>query len=227
MKNRLLQASLLGLSLALSAAPLTAWAAGNGAQARAATRADHSAAHKVCLSPAAVKLQEDMRKLWTEHVTWTRNYIVSAVAGTADQQVILARLLQNQQDIGNAIKPYYGEAAGNKLAELLREHILLAGKIVEALKAGNTAEAEKQNKLWYRNADEMAKFLSKANPNWTEKELKDLLYVHLQLVAEAAATRLKQDWAGDVAAFDKGINHIIMLADALSSGIVKQFPQRF
>ncbi|NBD25234.1 glycosyltransferase [Paenibacillus glycinis] len=224
MRSRFLNASLLGLTLALGAAPLPAGAAGTEHQAR---QLDHSAAHAPCLSPAAVKLQGDMRRLWLDHVNLTRDYIVSAVAGTPDQEAILARLLQNQQDIGNAVKPFYGEEAGNKLAALLKEHIELAGKILVASKAGDAAEAEKQTKLWYRNGDDIVAFLTKANPKLSAKELHDLFYRHLSMVADALTARLKQDWAGDMTALDKGENHIVILADFLTDGIVKQFPRRF
>lgn len=197
------------------------------AQTGAAAGKELAAKPAVCLTPSMVELKSGMRKLWTDHVTWTRNYIVSAVAGAPDQQKVLDRLLKNQQDIGDAIKPYYGEEAGNKLAGLLREHILIAGKIVDAAKKGQQAEVDKLNKEWYRNADEIAQFLSSANPNWTNEELKKLLHTHLQLVTDAVTARIKQDWDGDILAFDKGINHILVLADTLSEGIIKQFPKKF
>jgi hypothetical protein len=85
------------------------------------------AANEKTMSTNALKLKDDMRNLWNDHVIWTHNYIVSAVYGLEDQGEVLERLLQNQKDIGNAIKPYYGEKAGNQLAELLTEHIIFAG----------------------------------------------------------------------------------------------------
>jgi hypothetical protein len=180
-----------------------------------------------CVSEANVKAKEDMRILWNEHVIYTRNYIISAVDGLEDQDVVLARLLQNQKDIGNAIKPFYGEEAGNKLADLLTEHIVLAGKIVDAAKNGKQAEVEKLNKEWYRNADDIAGFLAKANPYWSENALKDLLYMHLQFVTDEAVARIKKDWKGNITSFDKGRAHILHLSDALTAGIVKQFPEKF
>lgn len=180
-----------------------------------------------CVSVASVKGKEDMRILWNDHVIYTRNYIISAVDGLGDQDVVLARLLQNQKDIGNAIKPYYGEEAGNKLADLLTEHIVLAGKIVDAAKNGKQAEVERLNKEWYRNADDIAGFLAQANPYWTENALKDLLYMHLQFVTDEAVTRIKKDWKGNIKSFDNGKAHILLLSDALSEGIVKQFPEKF
>ncbi|MFD2368832.1 glycosyltransferase [Brevibacillus sp. GCM10020057] len=180
-----------------------------------------------CISPAGVKLKFDMRRLWSDHVTWTRNFIVSAVGGQPDQSKVLARLLQNQTDIGNAIKPYYGEEAGNQLAKLLKDHILIAGKILEAAKSGNQTELKKQNTVWYQNADNMANLLSGLNTNWSLNELRDLLHRHLQLVSDAVTTRIQKDWDADIAAYDKGIDHIMKLADVLADGIIKQFPDRF
>jgi len=181
----------------------------------------------ICLSPAMVKLQGDMRKAWIDHTIWTKIYIVSALAGLPDQKDVLDRLLRNQQDIGDLIKPYYGEAAGNRLAELLREHILIAGKIVAAAKAGNQADVLKLEAEWHRNADEIAKFLSGANPNWSFKVLQDMLYTHLGLITEIVQDRLKGDWKADIAATDKNEIHMINFADILTKGIVKQFPERF
>ena len=180
-----------------------------------------------CFGQNAIDLHSRQRQLWQEHVFWTRSYLVSATEGLKDKDAVLKRLLQNQIDIGNSIKPYYGEAAGNQLAKLLTEHIVIAGQLIDALSKGDQARAQKFNKEWYRNADDIAKFLSKANPNWTEQGLKDLLYMHLKILTSEVAARLKKDWPGEIAAFDTGIKHIIVLADALTTGIMKQFPNQF
>ncbi|WP_178023495.1 glycosyltransferase [uncultured Paenibacillus sp.] len=181
----------------------------------------------VCLSPKMVQLKGDMQKAWIDHTIWTRSYIVSAMSDRPDQKDVLDRLLQNQQDIGNAIKPYYGEAAGNQLANLLKEHILIAVKIVAVAKAGNQADIKKWDEAWHKNADDIAKFLSAANPNWPFKTLQDMLYTHLQLITEIVLNCLKGDWKADIAATDKNEIHLIHLADLLTEGIVKQFPEKF
>ena len=169
----------------------------------------------------------DERKLWIDHVSWTRNFIVSDIASLEDKNVVLERLLKNQDDIGNSIKPYYGEDAGNKLAALLREHIELAGEVLEAAKNKDSKALEKNNKLWYENADKIADFLSKANPNYSNKELKDMLYKHLQFVTDQVVARLNKDWKSDISSYDKGEDHMIHFADILSEGIIKQFPDKF
>ena len=179
------------------------------------------------MDESSVQLQHALRKLWIDHTIWTKSYIVSAISGLDDQEKVLTRLLKNQDDIGNAIKPYYGEEAGNKLAQLLREHIQIAGKVVEAAKSGNQATFKKYNAEWHRNADDIALFLSKANPNWSNEELKELLYTHLQLLTDQVSARLKKDTDAEIVAFDQGEDHIIKLADVLTKGIIKQFPKKF
>ncbi|MFD1177567.1 glycosyltransferase [Paenibacillus puldeungensis] len=173
------------------------------------------------------QLRAVLRKFWIDHGIWTRNYIVSFVAGMEDQEAVLARLLQNQQDIGNALKPYYGKEAGNKLTELLREHILIAGKLFDAIKRGHLEDTEKYKLDWYWNAKDIAVFLSKLNPNWPAKQLQELLEKHLQLVTDDLNARLNKDWPADIAFFDQVQEHLIRFADVLANGIAKQFPQKF
>lgn len=179
------------------------------------------------MSQKAGEFKADMRVLWMEHAIWTERYVVSAIAGLEDQEEILARLLKNQDDIGNAVKPFYGEAAGNKLAQLLREHILIAGKLVEAAKSGNQADFQKYNTEWFKNADTLTDFLTSANPHFNKNTIKEMFYMHLKLVTDSAIARLKKDWNGDIAAFDKNEAHLIHMADALTEGILKQFPNKF
>lgn len=190
-------------------------------------RAEGQIPKEICQSENFIKLQSEMQELWIEHAWWTRSYIVSNLAGLADQNKVLERLLQNQVDIGNIIKPYYGEQAGTKLTELLKEHILIAGKIIDAAKSNNQANVEKLNKQWYQNADEMVSFLIRANPNWSQKELTDMFYTHLKLTTDEVTYRLKRDWEKDIKTADINEVHLIHMGDLLTSGIVKQFPQKF
>ncbi|MFL0268148.1 glycosyltransferase [Candidatus Clostridium radicumherbarum] len=182
---------------------------------------------KPCLSQKAVDFKQEQRKLWSDHVFWTRNYIISDLANLEDKGKVLERLLRNQDDIGALYKPYYGEENSKKLTALLKEHIQLAGQVVDAAKASNKADLDKYNKLWYENADKIASFLSSANPNWSKPVLQEMLYKHLQLTAAEAVSRLNKNWDADIAAFDKGYTHILNFADVLSDGVVKQFPDKF
>jgi len=175
----------------------------------------------------AIDLRMAMRKLWEDHITWTRNYIISALADLEDTDKVAERLLKNQDDIGNAIKPMYGDEAGKKLTSLLRDHILVATEVVKAAKMGNNEDLTKANKKWYANADDIAVFLSGANPNWPKQVLADMLYKHLEYTTGEVVSRLKKDWAADIDYYDKGHVHMLMFADALTDGILQQFPDKF
>ncbi len=189
--------------------------------------AEHKHMDKVVYTQSVVDLRNAMRQLWEEHIVYTRNFIISSVGDLEDTGKIAERLLRNQDDIGNAIKPFYGEEAGNKLAALLREHILIAADIVKAAKAGDGEGVAKGQKKWIGNADDIAVFLSGANPNWPVQTLKDMLYKHLAFTTTEVVSRLKKDWPADIEAYDKGHVHMLMFADILTEGIVKQFPKKF
>ncbi len=184
------------------------------------------ASDKVPLSEAAFR--NDMRKLWEDHVTWTRLFIVSAVADLPDAGPTAQRLLQNQVDIGNAIKPYYGDAAGEQLTALLTDHILIAADLVAAAKSGDTAAFEAAHTAWYANADDIAAFLASANPHhWPEVEMAAMMREHLDLTLQEASARLTGDWAADIAAYDQIHVQGLHMADMLSDGIISQFPRAF
>lgn len=169
-----------------------------------------------------------MRKLWEDHITWTRLYIVEAVAGLPGANDTAGRLLKNQEDIGNAIKPYYGDEAGNKLTALLKDHIMGAVEILTAAKAGDSKKLEVASKKWYDNADEIAAFLSGANAqNWPLADMKAGMKMHLDITLAEAVAQLQGKYAESVKDYDKVHEHILGLADLLSNGIEKQFPDKF
>jgi hypothetical protein len=169
-----------------------------------------------------------MRTLWEDHITWTRLFIVSAVADLPDKGPTTERLLRNQSDIGNAVKPYYGDAAGDKLTALLKEHITTAAELASAAKMHDTTKQKSATKRWYANADEIAAFLSGANPkNWHAAEMKAMMHDHLDLTAAEVVARLKSDWTADIASYEKVHEQILKMADMLSDGIIRQFPKNF
>jgi hypothetical protein len=178
------------------------------------------------LSPAAT-LHQDMRKLWSDHVFWTRGYIIAALADQPDAQAAAARLMKNQEDIGAAVASFYGKPAGDRLTGLLKEHISIAVDIIKFAKAGDRASQQQADANWHRNGEAIADFLSQANTNWPRQTLVDMMNTHLSTTTDEVVARLTKNWDADVRAFDKVYNHILVMADALSDGIVKQFPEKF
>jgi hypothetical protein len=172
-------------------------------------------------------LQVDMRKLWEDHVSWTRMYIISAVSNAPDKAATLDRLMKNQDDIGNAVKPFYGDSAGQKLTALLKDHIRIAGEVVDAAAKSDKPRVEDASKRWGLNADQLATFLAAANPaNWKVDDLKMMLHQHLDLTTQEVTAYLGKDWKGSIDTYDKVRDQALQMADALSAGIMKQFPQK-
>jgi hypothetical protein len=196
-------------------------------EAAEASTARHGT-HTVQRSRQAVKFRSDMRTLWEDHIVWTRQFIVSAVADLPDTDTAAGRLLENQEHIGDAIKPFFGEEAGEALSTLLRDHILIAADLVAAARDGDSAGVEQHSERWSANGDEIADFLAVANAkHWPQDEMRSMMAGHLEWTLNEAVARLNADWAADVEAYDHIHVDILHMADMLSAGIIKQFPGRF
>jgi hypothetical protein len=226
-KAQTLRSNRLGptLLIALLAAAIALVAVGGPA---AFAGGDDRRNGKGSVSKRELALRNDMRKLWEDHVTWTRLAIISLTTSAPDTQATVGRLLENQDDIGDAIKPFYGDAAGEELSRLLREHILIAADLIAAAMAGDQTAVATHQARWRDNADRIAAFLNGANPReWKLREMKAMLYEHLDLTTAEVVVRLQGDWAADVAAYDAIHVQALKMADELSTGIVEQFPRRF
>jgi hypothetical protein len=153
---------------------------------------------------------------------------VSFAHDLPDLPATQARLLRNQTDIGNAIKPYYGRRAGNRLTALLEEHITGAVALLVAVKSGDQNLIQQRSDEWYANGDEIADFLHEANRrNWSRRAMRRMMKGHLDQTVSEAANRLGGNYEADIRDYDEIHEHILMMADTLSEGIIKQFPRRF
>jgi hypothetical protein len=180
---------------------------------------------------ARAAFHDAMRQLWEDHIVWTRQYIVSAATVPGDLADIgptADRLLANQADIGDALRPFYGDAAGDAVTALLRDHILTAAQLIGAAKAGDAAGVDAAAAAWYANGDDIATALNGLNPkNWQLAEMKAHMKDHLDLTLEEAVARLEGRYADDIAAYDEIHAQILAMADMLSDGIIAQFPSAF
>lgn len=167
-----------------------------------------------------------MRRLWEDHVTWTRLAIVAFADRSGGFDSAAARLLRNQADIGAAIAPYFGTAAGDRLTALLRVHILTAVDVMQAARSGDAAAFERARTAWYANADEIADFLADANPRfWPREQMRAAMRMHLDQTLAEASHELTGEYAASVADYDEVHAHILAMADVLSNGLIRRFPQ--
>lgn len=179
------------------------------------------------ISLVELGFREDMRKVWVDHVVWTRLYIIAAVNGAPDTEQAANRLMKNQEDIGNVMMPYLGNMSSVQLTTLLKKHISIATDIISAAKVGDTGKQTSAELEWSTNAAEIAAFLSSANPKWDHSALKSMLGEHLQLTKTEVINRLGKNYNADVADFDAVQNSALMMADMFSDGIVQQYPEKF
>jgi hypothetical protein len=215
-------------TLLATAAAVLALALAAGYPAQGSSEDHAAAAQQRGISQQRLALHDGMRRLWEDHITWTRLFIVSAAADLPDAPATTQRLLRNQKDIGDAIKPFYGRAAGTRLTALLREHILGAAELVAAAKAGDQAAVERHRTAWYRNANQIAGFLSEANPrHWPRREMRRMMREHLDLTLAEAVAQLQADYRASIRRYDQVHRQILAMADMVSDGIAAQFPGRF
>jgi len=220
LRGRVRIAAAAALAVALVSAALVWTGASAGADQGGRVFAPHNAGQ--------VAFHDQMRKLWEDHITWTRLAIVGAVDELPDTALTVDRLLRNQDDIGAAIAPFYGEQAGHDLSVLLREHINTAVEVILAAKAGDTTGFEDAKARWYANGEQIADFLAAANPRfWPRDVMRDAMKMHLDQTLAETAHRIRGDHAAEIADYEQVHAHILKMADLLSAGIMQQFPSRF
>lgn len=172
------------------------------------------------------KLHERMRQVWEQHVFWTRLLIVSIMERLGDEDATTKRLLRNADDLADIYRPYYGSDVASTIAKLITEHLVIAAKLVHAIVDNNTTEIDTLNTAWYQNADDIAVAFSSINPHYDKELLRSMLHTHLDLTKEEVINRFQKDHVKEIETFDRVEQEIIMMADYLTRGILKQFYQR-
>jgi len=174
------------------------------------------------MSDKDVLLLTEMNKLWSQHVHWTRSFLISVAENLRDLEPTKTRLLQNPKDFGNLFRQHYNNTVGDKIQDLLTEHLTIGGDLIVALKNGNTNQARILNEHWYKNADEIAEYLASINPNYNKEELRKMLHKHLELLTNQVSARLRKNYSEDIKWYDEGEKEALNMADYFARGIIKQ-----
>ncbi|MEQ1799426.1 MAG: hypothetical protein ABL872_15840 [Lacibacter sp.] len=186
-----------------------------------------SLADSTFIKQTAAELKITMHNLWDDNATWTRTVLLCYIDDLPGKEQATKRLLQNQEEIGNSIKPYYGLEAGRKLTLLLNNHLQISAEMVYAAKSKNIQQLKEVNKSWHENAEEISAFLSKRNSEWTFTDLKEIMNQQIKLITDQVQLRMNKNYDADIIAYDKVHAEILKMSVLISNGIVKQFPEKF
>jgi hypothetical protein len=170
-----------------------------------------------------LQLSNTMRRIWIEHVLWTRFFIVSTAFDSPDIQFVTERLLQNPEDMARELKPLYGENVAMQISSLFTDHLSIAAELVNAAKEGNSTEVDRQRSLWYANAEDIARFLASINPFWSQREWRDLLFDHLRMTEDEAGATLTGQYENSIIGYDQIQAQAFNMADVMTRGIIQQF----
>ena len=174
------------------------------------------------------ELDDAMHQLWSDHMQYTFQTVDAYFNNNTALNASLTRLLKNQEDIGAAIVPYYGQAAGDQLTNLLKGHINGAVPVLEAAKNGNQAALDAAVANWRANGKEIADFLSAANPaNWEQSHMRMHMDDHLTKTITYSVDLLQKNYSQATIDYDAAYNDMMHFAHSLADGIAKQFPDKF
>lgn len=199
-------------------------AAGPGSSAVSAMDMSHTGAEA---ASKQIALYTTMSHLWAQHMEWTYATVVAFAQESPALTPSVNRLLQNQVDIGNAIKPFYGDAAGNQLTALLTDHITGAVPVLTAAKAGDSAALNTAVAAWYANANAIGDFLAAANPLWKKTDMESMMQMHITQTIAYASDALAGDYTKAIANYGVAEEHMQEMSDMLSAGLIKQFAKQF
>lgn len=169
-----------------------------------------------------------LRDLWSGHIFWMRNVMLAnAMNDAAARDVAEKEVVTNAKQIADTIKPFYGETASEKLFGLLAEHYGAVREYSDAAISGNESKQNAAVVHLTSNAEEIASFLSGANPYLPKGTVLGLIAAHgSQHMAQIRQFQQK-DYGHEAETWQVMRQHIYMVSDAITTALAKQFPNKF
>lgn len=175
-----------------------------------------------CYTEKQICLMNRFRLLWEQHVYWTRFFIISTVVPLNDLKAVTDRLLRNPKDFACLLKQHYGEKTAERFENLFTQHLLIAADLVNGAKNDKPCTVDEIRKKWYRNADEIACFLSEINSCWSKSRWRNMLYSHLRMTEEETVLHLQRNYEASIETFEEIEKDALQMADYMFCGIIKQ-----
>ena len=170
-----------------------------------------------------MKLKVTMRKLWEDRSIWMRMFIVDLLSNSPSIDNTSNRLLKNQEAIGNCMKSFFGDTAGDTIISLLKDHITIVTDLLKAIKIGDVVRTTTLETDAVTNAENISTFFASINPCYSRDELIEMLDTCMILTKYQFIARMSGDYNADVMYFDMGLHHILMISDCLFKGIIERF----
>jgi hypothetical protein len=169
-------------------------------------------------NPARVaEMKQTFRDLWLGHIFWVRHVVSNIATNDPDERAAAEKeVVANTKQIADAIAPFYGEAASEKLNSLLDVNIDAVREYSEATLARLAS-----------NADDIADFLSHVNPYLQKDNVRSLIAAHgAHHVLQINQYKAK-NYAHLGATWPMMRQHVYVIADTLTTALAKQFPSKF
>lgn len=179
-------------------------------------RCTNNNANRMCQEICLTRL---VRNLWEQHVYWTRFFIISTAHELEDLKPVTDRLLENPGDFAEMLAPFFGNKAAREFEVLFTSHLTIASELINAAKDNDVKKMEDARSRWFKNADEIVRFLVSINPCWDEEKWKSYFYSHLEMTEKEAVLRLQGDYKADIEMFDRIEKEALKMADYMSCGI--------
>jgi len=170
------------------------------------------------------QLKDSMRQLWTTQTSWSRFYMISSLAGLSDAAPAMTRILQNADDFGSAMRPFYGDEAAAKFSSLLHENADAEALVFGMARANDDAGFKAATSAWHANADELASYFLTETPGASPDAINLALHTYLDNTIAEVTERGNGQWTGDAQAHDTTEAEGLALADAWTDGVTAQFP---
>jgi hypothetical protein len=174
------------------------------------------------------EMRQTFRDLWLGHIYWVQHAVLSSAINSPAQRDAVAKEIEaNTKQIANMVMPFYGDAASEKLYSLLSVNIDAVREFSEATVATNKSQQEAALARLANNAEDFAEFFSGVNPYLPRDTVRSLIAAHgahhvLQINQYKAKdyAQLKETWP-------MMRQHVYLIADTLTTALVKQFPNQF
>ena len=173
-------------------------------------------------------MKKAVRDLWVGNIFWVRHVVSNNAANNQEKRDAAEKEVgANAKQIASTITPFYGEAMSQEFLNLLNINY-------GAIRAYSEATVARDKRLQHAalarlgsNADDIADFLSHLNPHLQKDIIRGLIEAHSAHHILLINQYKEKEYAPPRANWPMMRQHAYVIADTLTTALVKQFPSKF